>query len=96
MSARLVIGLLALAGTSISGIVSTMVHLEVVSMVNAMLSKEQQFEGLGWYLPKIQRLHREYRMLFPGGNLLRKWRIAVAAGLVSLLICAWSLDFFSR
>jgi hypothetical protein len=85
-----------LAGILISGIVSTIVHLEMVSTVNAMLSKEQQFEGSGWYLLKTQRLHHEYRMRFPAGNLLHKWRIAVATGLVSLLFCAWSLGFFSR
>jgi hypothetical protein len=94
MSARLVIGLLALVGVSISGIRSTIVHLEMVSRVNAMLPKERQFAELGWHLPKTQRLHREYRALFPGGDLLRKWRTTVATGLLSLLICAWSLGFF--
>jgi hypothetical protein len=88
MSARLVIGLLALAGTSISGIVSTVVHFEMVSMVNAMLSKEQQFEGLGWYLPKIQRLHRAVL------NALSRWKPLTQVAhcgrrwAVSLLICA--------
>lgn len=94
MSARLVIGLLALVGVSVSGIVSTIVHLEMVRRVNAMLPKERQSAELGWYLPETQRLHREYRTLFPGGDLLHKWRIMVATGLVSLLICAWSLGLF--
>jgi hypothetical protein len=94
MSARLVIGLLALVGGSISGIVSTNMHIEMVSKVNTMLPRERQFAEFGWYLPKTQRLHREYRALFPEGDLLRKWRITVAAGLVSLLICVWSLAFF--
>ena len=94
MSARLVIGLFALVGVSVSGIVSTVVHLDMVGRVNAVLPKERQFAELGWYLPKTQRLHSEYRALFPGGNLLRKWRIAVATAFVSLLICAWSFGFF--
>jgi hypothetical protein len=94
MSARLVIGLLALVGGSISGIVSTTVHVDMVGRVNALLPKERQFAELGWYLPKAQRLRSEYRALFPGGDLLRKWRVAVATAFVSLLICAWSLGFF--
>jgi hypothetical protein len=95
MSARLLIGLFGLAGILVSGIVSTIFHFEMVSRVNAILPKEQQVAELGWYLPKALRLHREYRLHFPGGRLLLKWQVAVAAGLVSLLICAWSLGFFS-
>ena len=95
MSARLVIGLLGLVGLLISAIVSTIAHFEMVSRVNPILPKERQFAGLGWYLPKTLRLHREYRTLSPGRELLIKWRIAVATGLVSVLISAWSLGFFS-
>jgi|HubBroStandDraft_5_1064220.scaffolds.fasta_scaffold1485840_1 hypothetical protein len=94
MSARLVVGLIALVGGSIFGIASTVVHLEMVGKVNAILPRERQFAELGWYWQKSERMHREYRMLFPDGDLLRKWRVMVAAAVVSLLICAWSLGLF--
>ncbi|MGB6132973.1 MAG: hypothetical protein WBG54_14430 [Acidobacteriaceae bacterium] len=94
MSARLIVGVFALVGGSISGIASTVVHLQMVGKVNSILPKERQFAELGWYLPKTHRLHSEYQSLFPAGNLLRRWRIAVVAAVGSLLVCAWGFGFF--
>jgi hypothetical protein len=94
MSTRLVVGIAALAGGSVSAIISAVVHLEMLGTVNASLPAERQFAEAWWHAGKTQRLHREYRTLFPGGGLVRKWWIAVASALFSMLICAWSLGFF--
>jgi hypothetical protein len=93
---RFIPAMLPQSGVYSSAHHSTIVHSELVSKVNDSLPKERQFAELVWYLPKTLRLHSEYRMLFPGEELLLKWRIAVAIGLVSLVICAWSLGFFSH
>ena len=75
---------------------SAMVHLEMIGAVNASLPPERQFAAVGWHLARTLSLQREYRALFPGAKLLRKWRIAVTVAFVSLLVCAWSLGFFGR
>ena len=95
MSARLVLGIVAVTGVSISAIVSILANIEMVGKVNAALPSDLQFSPSGWYLPKTLRLHREYRRLFPDGFLLRRFWIAVATAILCLLLCAWAVGFFS-
>jgi len=75
---------------------SAMFHLKMIGAVNASLPPERQFAAVGWHLARTLRLQREYRALFPGEKLLRKWKIAVTTAFVSLLIGAWSLGFFGH
>src|ERR1041385_6974834 len=62
------------------GIASTVNQFAIIDAVNAKLPAEDQFGYLGWYLPKILRLHREYRRLYPDGTLLKR------AGIFAMLM----------
>lgn len=96
MPTRLLIGIAAIAGVSLCGLMSTFVNSKMVDEVNGRLPKDAQFPLLGWDLSKTLRLHHEYRRLFPEGQLLWQVRILIALGLGSLTLCAWALGFFGR
>jgi hypothetical protein len=96
MSTRLLIGIAAIAGGSVCGLISTLVNSKMVDQVNGKLPKDVQFSPLGWYLSKTLRLHREYRRLFPDGQLLLQVRLLIALGFGSLMVGAWAVGFFGR
>lgn len=96
MATRMMVAIAALACVSICGLVATLANSEMVDKVNGKLPKGEQFAELGWYWSKYQRLHREYKRLYPGGRLLFKVRVLTAMMFACLLICAWVLGFFAR
>jgi hypothetical protein len=96
MSTRVIVGIAALACVSICGLVATLANFEMVDKVNGKLPNGKQFAELGWYWSKFQRLHREYKRLYPAGRLLFKFRILMAMMFACLVICAWVLRFFGR
>jgi hypothetical protein len=89
-------GLISLICMSVCGVVSSLKTSEMVDRVNEKLPREEQFNPLGWHLPKYLRLRREYKRLYPAGPLLRHMRILMALGVACLLISAWSFRFFAR
>jgi hypothetical protein len=91
-----VVGIVALAGVSICGLVGSLTSVEMVDKVNEMLPKGEQFAPLGWYFSKYQRLNREYKRLYPDGRLLLRVRVLTALMFACLLICALSFGFFAR
>lgn len=93
MSARVVIGVISLAGVAICGIVASHFHSEMLEKVNNQLSQEQRISPTGWYAPKTERLHMEYRRNHPGGHLIAQKRAVQILGLGCLLGCAWALGF---
>jgi hypothetical protein len=95
MAVRVIIGIVALACVSVCGIMLSLVSTEMVDKVNEKLPEGGQFGALGWYLPKTQRLHREYRRLYPDGRLLLRLRVLISVAIVCLLICAWSIGVFA-
>lgn len=94
MSVRQVIGICALAGVAILGLLSSVTSLEMTTKVNAFLPADQQFSEMGWYLPKTIRLHREYRRLFPEGKLVMRTRAMGVLMLICLLTAGWSMGLF--
>ena len=96
MGIRVIVGIVALVCVSICGLVTTFVSFEMVDKVNEKLPKGEQFGALGWYFSKTQRLHREYKKLYPGGHLLLRFRVVMALMFACLLICVWGFGFFSR
>ena len=96
MSTRLLIGIAAIAGVSVCGLMSALANSNMGDQVNGKLPKDAQFSPLGWYLSKTLRLHREYRRLFPDGQLLLQVRLLIALGFGSLIVGAWALGFFRR
>ena len=94
MTPRIIVGMLALVGVSVFGILSTIARLQMVEQVNNRLPQDRQFGELGWYWLKIQRLHREYGRLCPSGQLSRKVRIFGGLSILSLLVSAWGFGFF--
>lgn len=94
MSARIVVGIVALACSAICGMIATFANLEMVDRVNASLPKTDQFDALGWYFLKTQRLHREYKRLYPAERLLLKRRVLMTLMIVCLFIAVWGFEFF--
>lgn len=77
------------------GLSASIIQFAIVDAVNDNLPENEQFNHLGWYPTKTVRLHREYRRLYPTGNLLRRQRILWALALVCLIVAA-SLIFISN
>lgn len=96
VTARTMVGIAALVCVSICGLLSALLGFEMIDKVNEKLPKEEQFESLGWYTEKTLRLHREYKRLYPDGQLLLRDRVVIALGIVCLLICAWGFRFFAK
>ena len=65
----------------------------IVDAVNAKLPTNEQFDPLGWWLPKTLRLHREYRRLYPDGSLLRREGVLAAMSLICVLLAATLIGF---
>ena len=77
---------LRLAGTlalgaciGVLGLAATINQFRIVDAVNAKLAHDDQFNHLGWFLPKMLNLHKQYRRLYPDGTLLRRQGILQAA-----------------
>ncbi len=66
MTARVVVGIVALVCCGICGFVSSIANLEMADKVNEMHRAQKRLEFNGWYFAK------EYRKLFPNGPLHRK------------------------
>lgn len=95
MTPRVVVGIAALVCASICGMIATFVSFEMIDRVNEMLPDSSRFAWLGWYFSKTQRLHREYKKLYPDGRLLLKVRVLTAVMIVCGLVCAWAFGLFS-
>ena len=95
MTTRAVIGAVALAGVATCGVITTLLNQQLVQMVNEKLPGGERFSPIGWYLLKTRRLHREYRIHFPNGNLILQERIFGVLMFVCLVVCARAVGFFS-
>ena len=96
MPVRIIIGVTALVCTAICGFVSTLVHLEIVDLVNAKLPESEQFEYAGWYMGKTLRLWREYRRLYPGGRHIVRIHILEAIMFCCIALATWEFRFLAR
>ena len=96
MTARLIVGIVALACVSVCGVVGSLVSFDMIDKVNEKLPQGEQFAPLGWYYSKSRRLNREYKRLYPDGPLLSKIRLLLALMFACLLIAAWGFGFFVR
>ena len=67
------------------GLSASITQFAMIDAVNERLPESEQFNHLGWHLTKTARLRREYRRLYPTGNLLRRQRILWALALVCLI-----------
>ena len=70
------------------GVTSVALHSKMVDEVNSRLDAKDQFDHLGWYLPKRIRLQREYRRLFPAGPLIRRLHLVAGAALALVVAVA--------
>jgi hypothetical protein len=93
-SAKIVVAIAAIALVATAGLYSTIVFQEMVDAVNERMPQGEQFNPLWWYWPKSQKLMVEYRRLYPDRTLVGKYKISVAAGIMSLFALAWAIGFF--
>jgi hypothetical protein len=61
MNLRLVVGVLAIVGVSVCGLVCTFVNFEIVDRVNENLPADKQYSWIGWHAEKTGRLFSDYR-----------------------------------
>lgn len=94
MSVRLFVGIAALAGVSVCGVVGTIVSRTMVNEVNAKLPTDKQFSLTAWYFPKNLRLYREYRRLIPDGRLLLRVLFLLGSMVGCLIVGAWAIGLF--
>jgi len=93
MTLRYTAALVLLLCVSVFGIAGTINQFAIVDAVNAKLPLADQFDALGWWPGKTLRLHKQYRRLYPNGNLLRRQRILTAAMLFCILVTASLVGF---
>jgi hypothetical protein len=96
MSIRLIVGIAAVAVVTACGLLSTLISYKITDQVNGKLPKDEQFSLIGWYFPKNLRLYREYRRLFPEGQLLRQVLLRFGVMFGCLVVGAWAIGFFGR
>jgi len=96
VSLRIIFGIIFLAAGAICGLLTSLKTLEMVDRVNERLPQKEQFEPLGWYLPKQVNLWRAYKTLYPNGTLLSQVHLLTAFGVVSMVACACCFLFFRR
>jgi hypothetical protein len=96
MSIRLLVGIAAVAGVSVCGLLSTLISYKMVDQVNGKLPRDAQFSLIGWHFPKSWRLYREYRKLFPDGQLLLQVLLLLGLMVGCVIIAAWAIGFFGR
>jgi hypothetical protein len=96
MTTRIIVGIIALACASASGIFGALFNFEMIEKVNDKLPEKERFEWFGWNLFKYQRLKREYRKFYPDGRLLFRVRILTVLLFVWILVCVWGFRLFAR
>jgi hypothetical protein len=95
MSARLIVGILALVCGSVCAMTASLTAFRMVDTVNEKLPEERQFAQLGWYWSKYQRLFAEYKRLYPDGTLLRRFYILASLMFACFFMCAWGLGIIA-
>jgi hypothetical protein len=76
--------------------IGTFTNWEMMDKVNEKLPEAERFAALGWYASKYQRLHHEYKRLYPDGRLLLKARVFTALMIACVVVCAWEFGFFAK
>jgi hypothetical protein len=93
MFIRLLIEVAAVAGVSTLGLLLTLANYKLVGQVNAQSPQELQSAYAGGDVLKLFHLHREYRRLFPEGNLHFKIRIMLVLMFMCMLAAAYARTF---
>ena len=93
MNVRLAIAFVLLLCVGGLGMAAAITTFAIVDAVNAKLPTSEQFDHLGWWLPKTLRLHREYRRLYPDGSLLRREGVLAGIMLVCVVLAATLIGF---
>ena len=75
------------------GLAATINQFAIVDAVNAKLPADDQFNALGWHLPKTLRLHRAYRRLYPDGRLLKRQASLMTLMMLCLVTATVLLGF---
>lgn len=89
------IAALILFAASVSFIlISNFLMFAIIGEVNRKVPDAQRVSYLGWHFDKYQRTIREYRRLYPGGQLVRYHFVSLALGMIFLLAFAWEFGFF--
>ena len=93
---RIIIGTAAFVCSLVCAFASTLITFDMTEKLNEQLPKEQRSSPVWWYWSKHRRLWREYKRLYPEGNLLGKFRTLGVLMFVSFLIWAWALRLLPR
>jgi hypothetical protein len=96
MTIRYIVGIIALVGVSICGLVAAFLNFEMIDKVNERLPADENLDWLGWHLAKYQRLNQEYKRLYPEGRLPSKIRVVMGIMFACLVACVWGFQNFPK
>jgi|SRR6185436_3812313 len=86
MTVRLAVAFLLLLFVGGFGLAAVINQFAIVDAVNARLPTTEQFDPFWWGPWKTSRLHREYRRLYPNGNLLSRQGVLAAVMLFCIVL----------
>ena len=93
--ARLVVLVVAIVGTSICGLLSALLQIEMVDKINAKLPEAEQLDAFEGRFDKWMYL-REYKKFYPEGPLLLRFYRLTAVGIGCMLIGAFCIFFWTN
>jgi hypothetical protein len=73
---------------------ANLVLYAIVGEVNRKLPEDRQFKYLFWYPGKVSLLKKEYRRLYPEGNLASLFNACAGLSAFLMLAFAWQFGFF--
>jgi hypothetical protein len=94
MSIHFLIEGAAFVGASTFGLLLTLANYRLVAQVNSLSPQELEISRVGGDVMKLMHLHREYRKLFPEGNLVLQIRVMMALMFVCLLVASLAVRGF--
>jgi hypothetical protein len=84
----------AFACVSTLGLLLTLANYKLVAQVNSLSPQQLELSRPGGDVARLLHLHREYRRLFPEGNLVFRIRLMMALMLVCLLMASAAVRGF--
>lgn len=93
MSRTPVSGIVLVVTTGLFVLVSAYLKAVMVAEVNRKLPADQQLYFIRYY-GDYAKLRRDYRRLYPSGQLLKLSRAALLAAMLFMVGAAWSFGFF--
>jgi hypothetical protein len=91
MNWREIVFLVTISVFAFVGLYGSILNIQMVNKLNAILPVDQQFAQLGWWPDKYARFNEQYRRAFPSDRLMWKRRVAMGIGVASFAFAALAI-----